>query len=189
MNCKKLILASASPRRRELLSQITKDFEVILPTIDERLDLTLPPVEAAVKAAQIKARSVYGSGGDSIVIGADTLVEYRGKVYLKPDGDRDAAEILKQLSGKRHSVITGVCVISDRGELTAFCRSFVTFNILSDNLIEEYVKSRLPLDKAGAYGIQDGFPIVKRYSGSYSNIVGLPLKLLSKMLKELEQCK
>lgn len=188
MNEKRIILASASPRRRELLSQVANDFEVVLPTVDERLDLTLPPYEAAVKAAQIKARSVY-NGGDSIVIGADTLVEYKGKVFLKPKDENDAAQILRQLSGKRHSVITGLCVISECGEMTDFCRSFVTFNVLSDSVIEKYIQSRLPLDKAGAYGIQDGFPIVKRYSGSYSNIVGLPLRLLSKMLKELGQCK
>lgn len=177
----KIILASASPRRRKILAEIVKDFYVSPSMTGEELRDDVSPKEAVEELAIRKAKSVYAVYGDALVIGADTIVDYCGKRIGKPLSKTAAVETLKMLSGKEHSVYTGVCVIYKGRVKSAVCRSGVEFNDLTDEFISEYVESGAPLDKAGAYGIQDG-GIVKRYTGSYTNIVGLPKELTEEMI-------
>lgn len=179
----KIILASASPRRRQILGEIINEFSVVPSEADERTEEGAAPQEVVLCLARKKARSVYALNAGAAVIGADTVVAYEGKILGKPSSPAEAVSTLKMLSGRRHSVFTGVCVIYDGNERSAYAESEVEFNDLSDEFINEYVKSGSPMDKAGSYGIQDG-GIVKRYTGSYTNIVGLPKELLTDMLKE-----
>lgn len=187
----KLILASNSPRRRELFGKIAPDFETFPANVDESLPEGIDPCEGVKMLAQRKAEYVYkklSAGGmfrdeELIVLGADTVVAYENRIFGKPKDGADARRILRFLSGKTHSVFTGVCFADGRGVRTEADRSLVTFYDLSDGEIEEYIAGGSPLDKAGAYGIQDGFP-VKSYEGSYTNIVGLPLELTRRMYEE-----
>jgi len=179
----KIILASASPRRRQILGEIISDFSVCPSTAGEELEEWISPRQAVQELAVRKAESVYAAHGEALVIGADTVVEYMGRRLGKPLSKGDAESTLKMLRGKEHSVYTGVCVIYNGKKQSAVCRSGVEFNNLSDEFIREYVDSGSPLDKAGSYGIQDG-GIVKKYTGSYTNIVGLPKELLEEMLNK-----
>lgn len=173
-----IILASASPRRQELLRQIGVKFEVIPSCVSEDFDITLPPREVARILAERKARVVAQIRPEALVIGADTVVHLDGNILGKPDSPEKAIQMLRQLSGRTHQVITGVafrCIERGIWELLEVT-SEVTFGVLSEDLISRYVKTGEPLDKAGAYGIQGmGAVLVKSIKGSYSNIVGLPL--------------
>lgn len=180
----KIILASASPRRRELLKQIVEDFEIIPASGEENADKTLPPENIVCALAENKCGEVFKKNPEAAVIGCDTIVYFNGKVLGKPVSKQEAETTLRLLSGKTHSVYTGVCVRSPYKSLTCFCRTEVEFNELSEKFIKEYVNGGSPMDKAGCYGIQDG-GVVKNYSGSYSNVVGLPVPLVEKMLKEV----
>lgn len=175
------ILASASPRRRELLSQIIQKFEVIPAKTDEKVNISLFPEQMACALAERKCDEVFALNPYKTVIGCDTLVVFDNKVLGKPKDRDDAFRTLKTLSGKTHFVITGVCVRSAFKKLTGFDKTEVKFNILSDEFIRQYVDSGSPLDKAGSYGIQDG-GIVQEYFGSYTNVVGLPVTLTKKLL-------
>lgn len=185
---RKLILASASPRRRELLSKICADFEVCSADVDERLPADIAPCEGVKRLAKRKANAVFTRyalyGEDAVVLGADTVVAYGGKILGKPKSEAEAKEMLRMLSGRAHEVFTGVCVVWRDGIRTESDRSLVTFRPLKDEQIDDYVASGSPMDKAGAYGIQDGVA-VEGFSGSYSNIVGLPVELTEKILKEV----
>lgn len=179
----RIILASASPRRRELLSRIVKNFEIIPATGEERADLSLPPEQTAQKLAKAKCDEVFCAHG-GLVIGCDTIVVYGGKVLGKPKDGEDARATLEMLSGKTHLVITGVCVrykdkISVKSAVTE-----VTFNALSREFIDKYVESGSPLDKAGSYGIQDE-GVVESYRGSFTNVVGMPLETVKNMMEEV----
>ena len=178
------ILASASPRRRELLKQIIPKFEVIPAAADEKVNLSLFPEQMACALAESKCDEVYASHTEDTVIGCDTIVCFGGEILGKPKDRADAFETLKRLSGKTHYVITGVCVRNKYNKLTDFDKTEVKFNGLSDEFIKIYVDGGSPLDKAGSYGIQDG-GIVNEYFGSYTNVVGLPVNLVRKMLKEV----
>ena len=178
------ILASASPRRRELLKQIIPKFEVIPAAADEKVNLSLFPEQMASALAESKCDEVYASHTEDTVIGCDTIVCFGGEILGKPKDRADAFETLKRLSGKTHYVITGVCVRNKYNKLTDFDKTEVKFNVLSDEFIKIYVDGGSPLDKAGSYGIQDG-GIVNEYFGSYTNVVGLPVNLVRKMLKEV----
>ncbi len=178
------ILASASPRRRELLKQIIPKFEVIPAAADEKVNLSLFPEQMACALAESKCDEVYASHTEDTVIGCDTIVCFGGEILGKPKDRADAFETLKRLSGKTHYVITGVCVRNKYNKLTDFDKTEVKFNVLSDEFIKIYVDGGSPLDKAGSYGIQDG-GIVNEYFGSYTNVVGLPVNLVRKMLKEV----
>lgn len=180
----KIILASASPRRKELLKEIVKEFEIIPAKGEERADTALPPGQIVCALAEAKCGEVFKKYPDSLVIGCDTIVYFNGKVLGKPKSRAEAQQTLKELSGKTHSVYTGVCICSPEKRLTRFDKTEVEFNPLSDGFIKNYVDGGSPMDKAGCYGIQDG-GVVKSYSGSYTNVVGLPLELLEKMLKEV----
>lgn len=180
----KIILASASPRRRELLKKVVEEFEIIPAVKEEKADKTLPPKQIVCALAESKCAEVFEKHSDCMVIGCDTIVYYNGKVLGKPKTAAEAVGTLNELSGKTHSVYTGVCIKSPQKSLTAYERTEVTFNELSDEFIKNYVDGGSPMDKAGCYGIQDG-GVVKSYEGSYTNVVGLPVELTEKMIKEV----
>lgn len=174
----KVVLASSSPRRMELLHNLVKNFGIVHPQCDEAIEGE--PREVALKNAILKANAC--SEGD-IIIGCDTLVALGGKIYGKPYTVESAISMLKELNGKWHSVFSGVCVVTKGKKITFVEESRVKFNDLSDNEIINYVKEFLPLDKAGSYGIQDGI-VVAQYIGDFDNIVGLPTKKLREVLGE-----
>lgn len=180
----KIILASASPRRRQLLSEITQKFTVVPATGEERADNTLPPEKIACRLAEAKCDEVFLSHPDSLVIGCDTIVVYGGRVLGKPADAEEAAATLKMLSDKVHRVITGVCVRSPKKKIIRYEETEVRFNALTDNFIAGYVAGGSPMDKAGSYGIQDK-GVVKDYCGDYTNVVGLPVRLTEKMIEEV----
>jgi septum formation protein len=174
-----LILASASPRRAELLRQLKLEFEVIPSDAKEVFDEQLSPQELCQLNAHRKARVVAKKIPDALVLGADTLVFLDRKVFGKPADKTEARQMLMQLQGRTHQVITGVCLIHLRThEERMFAASTdVRFRPLTAGQIDEYLSKMNPLDKAGAYAIQEnGELIVEEISGSYSNVVGLPIE-------------
>lgn len=173
----KIILASSSPRRRELLSKVA-DFSVCVPDAEELQ--SGDPVFVAQKNALLKGRSIKEEC--DVVIACDTVVALDGKIYGKPGTADNAVKMLQALRGRAHEVISGVYVRTDE-ELVFFERSTVRIKKLSDREIKNYVDNYSPLDKAGAYGIQDG-EIVEGYDGDYDNIVGLPMERITKILME-----
>ena len=183
-----IILASASPRRRELMQMLgVKDLKVIPAVGEEKADRSLPPDELVKALASHKAREVAEKRekGD-IVVAADTIVWHDGQVYGKPHTEAEAAGMLRELSGDTHEVYTGVCVLQGGRELQAAERSLVRFRALSDAEIAAYIATGEPMDKAGAYGIQGmGSLFVEGIEGDYFNVVGLPLCRLGLMLREL----
>ncbi|MBQ3552600.1 MAG: septum formation inhibitor Maf [Clostridia bacterium] len=187
MNDLRLILASASIRRRELFSMIGLKYEVIPSLADEDAPL-LPPGEFVEQLAFFKANSVFEQQkdkGDCCVVGCDTIVEIDGKIIGKPRDEADACRILRLLSGRTHTVYTGICVM--RGNITDIRHDTtrVTFSKLTDAEIKAYVATGEPMDKAGAYGIQGvGGVLVCGVEGCYFTVVGLPLPMLYDMLKK-----
>ena len=182
----KLILASNSPRRQELLKECGYPFEIIISDYDEKAFSSDPYITASA-FAKGKAQSVFETQTDKdkcVVVGADTVVYNQGKILNKPKNDAEATEMLKFLSGKTHSVITGYCVMSAKRISFGHVETFVTFNDLSDEVIAAYVKSGLYKGKSGSYGIQDPYPLVKGYEGSLYNVVGLPTETLFPIIKE-----
>lgn len=178
------ILASGSPRRRELLSHIIKDFEVIPARGEEKVNLSLFPEHIACGLAERKCDEVFAAHPDALVIGCDTIVVFGGTVLGKPKDAADAEATLKKLSGKIHLVITGVCVRYRDRKRIGSDKTEVRFRTLSDEFIRSYVAGGSPLDKAGSYGIQDE-GVVKEYYGSYTNVVGLPVTLVKNMMEEI----
>jgi septum formation protein len=180
----KVILASQSPRRMELLKKIVADFEIIPSSVEEILQPGLSPRENAIAIARLKAVDVARSHPGHYVIGADTIVVLDDEIIGKPKDAADACNILKRLSGRRHQVMTGVVIVnSERVEDVGV--SEVDIRPLNEEEISRYVATGEPLDKAGAYAIQgEGASIVASYSGSYSNIVGLPLDTVKAMLEQ-----
>jgi septum formation protein len=182
-----IILASKSPRRQELLQLMGIDFKVVLKEVDETYPEGLSPTEIAVHIAEKKAKAFDEVIHDEIVITADTIVCLDGKILGKPENEEHAFEILSDLSGKRHEVITAVCLLKNH-HLTSFYEiSEVFFKTLSDEQIRHYISTYSPMDKAGAYGIQEwiGLVAVEKINGSYSNIVGLPTQRLYAELQKL----
>ena len=180
----KLILASGSPRRRELLTMLGAQFETIPARGEERADPSLAPPQLVEQLALAKAREVARMHPDAVVIGADTVVSADGAVLGKPHSREEAAAMLRGLSGRTHSVFTGLAVLSPEGEQTGWEETRVTFCPLSDREIEAYIDTGEPLDKAGAYGAQGIAALfIERMEGDFFNVVGLPLCRLGKMLK------
>ena len=177
----KLILASKSPRRKELLKKIGVDFEISAPKNAEIFVKGMPIDDAIKLIALKKAQEIYEKGGGGAVLSADSVVVFGGEVIGKPESPADAVNILKKLSGKEHLVKTAIAFIGDGFFYNECITSKVVFNELSDEFIKAYVESGSPLDKAGAYGIQDK-GIVKEYYGSYDNIVGLPTERVDEIL-------
>lgn len=178
------ILASASPRRKELLALVIPEFEVIPANAEEKVNMSLFPENVVCSLAESKCDEVFKTRPEATVIGCDTIVVFEGEILGKPKDREDAYNTLKRLSGKTHYVITAVCVRNKHKKLLEYDKTEVKFNNLSEDFIKIYVDSGSPLDKAGSYGIQDG-GLVKEYFGSYTNVVGLPVSLVRKMLKEV----
>lgn len=181
----KLILASASPRRQELLRQLGLDFEVIPSSIEERISPGTEPDMAAMKLAESKAVDVAHRVEDGLVIGADTVVALDDCILGKPKDEEEAREMLERLSGRWHRVFTGIAVINKATleKVTTCEESRVKFKDITAAEIENYIRTGEPMDKAGAYGIQGkGALLVEKIEGCYYNIVGLPLFKLSLVL-------
>ena len=178
-----VILASRSPRRFELLKKIVPNFDVIPSSADEIFQSELSPRENAIAVACAKALAVSKNHPGQFVIGADTIVVLNDEIIGKPKDADDARNILKRLSGKQHRVITGVVVVHSEPMKDAGV-SEVNIRLLNDDEINRYVETGEPLDKAGAYAIQGkGAFMVDSYSGSYPNIVGLPLDIVKTLLE------
>ncbi|NJE41694.1 Maf-like protein [Thermococcus sp. GR6] len=178
-----LVLASASPRRREILGRFIKDFKVVPSNASEECSLTEPRAYA-LELARRKAREVYNRVGGT-VIGADTVVSIDGHILGKPKSGEEAYRMLKLLSGRVHRVTTGYCIIHGGEEVSGAVITEVKFRELSDELIWAYIRTGEPMDKAGAYGIQGrGGLLVEWIKGDYYNVVGFPLEIVWK-LREL----
>lgn len=191
---KKIILASSSPRRKELLTKMGLEFEIIPSNYEEILDTLDFSYTKIEELAYCKAKDVYetlknSTGYDnSIILSADTVVVLNEKILVKPKNEEEAIQMLTKLSGKKHSVVTSLCFINvDTLESKLFSEtSFVEFENLTSEMIQKYVYEYKPLDKAGSYGIQelpDGF--IKEIVGSFENIMGLCPKAVNKIFKNL----
>lgn len=185
---RKVVLASQSPRRRELLSDLIPEFKIMPDNSAEIMDESAAPEEVVKRLAMQKAKNVSACAeSDEIVIAADTVVFIDGKILGKPINAAEAAQMLKTLSGREHHVCTGIAVIDNAIGKSYCCfeRTLVHFKHLSDSEIERYIASGEPMDKAGAYGIQGkGALFVEWIKGDYFNVVGLPLCRLAQVLKE-----
>ena len=180
-----LILASQSPRRRDLLQLLRVPFQVKPADIDEAMDPTLPPQQEVARVSKLKAEATPREPGD-VVIAADTIVVLQGKVLGKPKDKADAIGMLQALSGRDHQVMTGMTVLRDGKSITYTEITDVHFRPLSEAEILRYVETGEPMDKAGSYGIQ-GFaaPFVEGIRGDYYNVMGLPVCRLLQMLREI----
>ncbi len=189
LNGVRVILASKSPRRRELLGDITKDFEIITRDVDEQLSPDIHPcVGVGILAVRKGSAVACEVGADALVISSDTLVELDGIPLGKPDGVKGARKMLRTLSGKTHSVHTGVAVHFHGRVFYGVASSHVTFRELSDADIDEYIATGEPMDKAGAYGIQGlGGRFVTGFDGDFDTIVGLS-RTLTRELMERALC-
>ena len=182
-----IVLASQSPRRRELLERLGLPFRVIVPDIDEHMDRPLPPAELVAAISAEKARAAAAqAGAESIVIAADTVVALDGAVLGKPAGEADAERMLTALAGRTHFVYTGLTVLRGETVRTVSEETAVTFRPLTAEEIAAYVRTGEPMDKAGAYGIQGyGALLVEGIRGDYYNVMGLPVCRLGLLLGEL----
>ncbi len=183
-NRPKILLASQSPRRSELLKSIHISFEVDPAFIDEVFRDDYSPVENVLSIAEAKARWVAGRNKNKFILGADTIVVLENEIIGKPADKNDARRILNLLSGKRHEVITGVAVLNPQGNCFPEASvSQVKIKQLTAKEIDDYIATGEPMDKAGAYAIQGkGSAIVESFSGSWSNIVGLPVETVKTLL-------
>lgn len=186
----KIILGSASPRRKEILIQAGIDFEIIVSDCDERITKAVP-AEVVRELSEQKAEDVwdkavgrYGSADDLMVIGADTIVAFDDVIFGKPADEAEAVRMLKTLSGATHQVYTGVTVITADKRIAFADRTDVSMYEVDDAEIERYVASGEPMDKAGAYAIQGGYArYIKSINGEYNNVVGFPV---ARMIYELK---
>lgn len=177
-----LILASKSPRRQELLKNITSNFVIEVSDLDES-QVHADPYHLPEVLSKFKAQKVFEHHPNDTILAADTIVIIDGKVLGKPHDKKEATAMLQELSNKTHDVITGFTILKKDFELTKSVLTKVHFNKLSETQIKEYVDTLSPLDKAGAYGIQDEeYHLIKKIEGSYSNVMGLPLEELKKYL-------
>ena len=179
-----LILASSSPRRADLLRAAGISFEVVPADVDESILKLEPPGDHVRRLAREKADAVFANRPDALVLGADTIVVVGGEIMGKPRDAADATRMLRLLSGREHEVLSGIALVSKRGAAVEVARTRVWVNPLNEIEIAEYVATGEPLDKAGAYGIQGiGARFIDRIQGSYSNVVGLPVALVYRLLK------
>ena len=175
-----IILASQSPRRRELIKNITTEFTVIPSNVDESI-IHVPACDLPGELSKLKAYDIFNRYPNDIVLACDTVVILEGEVLGKPHTPEKAKEMLRKLSGKKHVVISGYTYVSREKEITRTVRTYVYFNKLSEELIDKYVATGSPLDKAGAYGIQDKeFDLVNHIEGDYNNVIGLPVDDIKK---------
>ena len=179
---KRLILASASPRRSELLKNAGIEFEIIPSNADE-VSFDGEPEKTVETNALLKAREVFSRNSDCIVLGADTVVCLGGRILGKPRDKDDARNMIRALSGTTHTVLTGIALVDESGEKSGVSVTEVTFRTLSDGEIEEYISTDEPYDKAGGYGIQErAGAFVESVNGSIDNVIGLPVEDVVKMI-------
>ena len=173
---KHIILASASPRRKEILELADLKFDV-MPSDAQEITTKTAPNEVVMELASLKAKDIYKkSEKQSMIVGADTVVAYQGQILGKPTDEADAKRMLTMLSGQTHEVYTGVCVIEDEKIKTFYEETKVTFYEISDEQIDRYIKTGEPMDKAGSYGIQGKAAVfIKGIEGDYYNVVGFPI--------------
>jgi len=190
MNFPKIILASKSPRRSQLLEQAGFDFEIRTTEVEENYPADMVPQKVPEFLAKKKAHaSKHFLQGEEVILAADSIVILDDVIFEKPKDRADAVRILRQLSGKQHQVITGVCLLSKKQELVFSGLSQVFFDELSDAEIAFYIDQYRPFDKAGSYGIQEwiGLCKIQKIEGTYSNIMGLPVDLVYKAMLEMAQ--
>jgi septum formation protein len=186
-NMKTIILASASPRRKELLKKTGLKFKVEPSNYEENINAELEPHELAKSLSLEKAKLVAKNHRNALVIAADTFIVFEGKILGKPPTETEAKKMLETISGRQHSVITGFTIIDTETNkaLSKSVETKVYIRKLTSSEIDAYVKSKEPLDKAGAYAIQGlGAVIVERIEGDYFNVIGLPLSALTEALKK-----
>ncbi len=178
------ILASNSPRRKEILMGLGVNFRVITAQVDENIKHELPPELLVQELALLKGAAVAAENADKYVISADTVVYANGKVLGKPQNADEAFKMLRSLSGEKHEVYTGICITCGAKAVADYVKTTVEFYELSDAEINKYISTGEPFDKAGAYGIQGkGCVLVKGIEGDYFNVVGLPVAQLTRLIK------
>lgn len=183
------VLASKSPRRQDLMKLISSDFIVAVEEINEESSYTLSPILAVEDIARRKGEAVDKFFPDDLIISADTIVVLDNQIIGKPTDKVDAKRILKKLSSKTHYVYTGIRIKYLDKEIVTHVTSEVIFNKLSEKLIDQYIASGSPLDKAGAYGVQDNdkFPIIKKVIGSVDNVIGFPVKEIKELVEQIKK--
>lgn len=189
--CMNIVLASSSPRRRKILTDLGYRFEIVPSHADEAILAGETPGDHVVRLSSIKAEMVAKDYPGDLVIGADTAVVLENEILGKPDSEEEAVRMLERLSGRTHAVYTGLALVHIEGNIkrSGYDKTEVTFNKLTTNRIREYVNSGEPLDKAGSYGIQGiGSFLVKEYSGELDTVIGFPSGLFKKMYEEVCSC-
>ena len=185
----KILLASKSPRRRELLTDMGLEFEILTTAVEESFDPSLSPAEVVQYLSQLKLSGLKMADypANTIFIACDTIVVMDGRILGKPKDDEEALQMLRQLSGHTHTVLSGLTVATPQKMLTDYRSTEVTFAELSEEEIRYYEQHYCPLDKAGAYGVQEwiGCVGIKSIHGSFYNVMGLPTRLLWEMLEKL----
>ncbi len=187
----KIILASKSPRRKELMDMLNLKYEVIVSDADETLEDGLTTEEQAKRLSYIKAKTVFEeTSGDRIVIGSDTMVIKNNKIYGKPKDEEDAFKILKELNAAKHQVITGLAILVEKEgkykEYLDYDMTEVFFKDMTDNEIKGWISTGKAMDKAGAYAVQGEFCVfIEKINGSYSTVMGLPIHKVYDILKEI----
>lgn len=183
-----LLLASASPRRKELLTQAGYTFTVVPANVDETVTPGTPPEQIVMQLARTKAVAVFESHPQDTVLAADTIVVFQNRILGKPKNEDEAKAMLRLLSGGRHDVYTGFCICHGKETHCEAQRTEVEFFPLSEQEIENYVKTGEPMDKAGAYGIQGrGALLVKEISGDFYNVMGLPIGRIYRILRDMQK--
>lgn len=183
----KIILASQSPRRRELLERLFDEFEIKPACIDETMDGSKTPGDAVMELSERKALAVAESEPEALVIAADTIVVC-DRIFGKPEDEADAARMLRELSGRAHQVMTAVSIAKDGKTMTRLSVTDVHFRELSEDDIADYIATGEPMDKAGAYGIQGrGGLFIPRIEGDYYGVMGLPICLLEQLLRDIQK--
>ncbi len=188
----RIILASQSPRRKELMEAITKDFEVIVSNTDEKLEEGLTIEEQAKNVSYQKAKAVFDrTEGDRIVIGSDTMVVKNSKIYGKPKSTEEATQMIKMLKNTEHTVYTGLAILAQKGgqykEYLDCDIADVYFRDMSEEEIENWVNSGEAMDKAGAYAVQGKFMVfIDKINGNYQTVMGLPIHKVYEYLKKLK---
>ncbi len=180
------VLASVSPRRRELIKKIDYLSVTVRPSsVEERTDRT-DAEEIAVALAGLKASAVAAECPGTLVIGADTVVSGNGRIYGKPSSPDEARRFLRELSGRTHEVVTGIALVRGGKTVTAAEKTYVTFKAFDEKTVEEYIATGKPMDKAGAYGAQDPefASMIEEIRGDCDNVIGLPVGLLDRLIKE-----
>ena len=186
---RKIFLVSQSPRRRELLAGMGVDFEILKTDVEETYDPSWTPEQIVMHLSKLKLSPIdmakYDS--DTIFIACDTIVVVNGEIIGKPKDEADAARMLNMLSGSSHTVYSGLTVATPQKQLTDFRATEVVFDTLTDDMIQYYIKTYQPFDKAGSYGVQEwiGYVGISEVHGSYYNVMGLPTRLLWQMLSAI----